>query len=136
MDNFICSYSWELVESDSDKDKPKKSGNIENPHEAMLTLTNLEEGVYKFKVTVSAGAEGNGGVPERLGVALTNVTVLPGRNRVKEGVPASLRWFLFLNIFSFLYKLRFTHFTRFQYNSIYEIKLALEIYAHKSIAAS
>lgn len=86
-DSDDYNYSWELVEDDDgdkgdagknkNKNKKKKSGSMQNPHDAMLTLTDLEEGVYKFKVTVSAG--GGDGVPDRMGVAYTNVTVLAGR---------------------------------------------------------
>ena len=49
------------------------SGTMENSHAQTLSLSNLEEGTYQFKLEVS------GGTPPVVGEAYGNVTVQPGK---------------------------------------------------------
>jgi hypothetical protein len=49
-------------------------GTMENSHAQTLSLSNLEEGTYQFKLIVS------GGSPPVEGEAFGNVTVIPGLN--------------------------------------------------------
>ena len=46
---------------------------MENSHAQTLSLSNLEEGTYQFKLEVS------GGTPPVVGEAYGNVTVMPGK---------------------------------------------------------
>ena len=50
---------------------------MENSHAQTLSLSNLEEGTYQFKLIVS------GGSPPVEGEAFGNVTVIPGTNYVR-----------------------------------------------------
>ena len=59
-----CRYEWTLA-SDA------KSGSMENTQSSLLKLTNLEEGIYTFKVHVS------GENPVAYGEAFANVSVFP-----------------------------------------------------------
>lgn len=64
LKNIFFRYDWTLV-SDA------TTGSMENTQSSLLTLTNLEEGVYTFKVLVS------GENPLAFGEAFANVSVFP-----------------------------------------------------------
>ena len=77
-EDTIYSYEWTLIDDENkgDGQDSGRSGVMESKSEQQLKLSKLEEGTYKFKVTV-VGSQSEKVVSK--GEAIGTVTVFPGK---------------------------------------------------------